>query len=326
LRAVQFSSFGLADEVLEVNDIPTPKLRHGQILVRVTHRPINPSDLLFVRGLYGIKPRLPATPGFEGCGVVETIGDGAEGFTEGQRVVIGGVMGTWQEYITAQPRQLIAIPDALSDQVAAQFLINPVTAWVMVTNELGVTEGQWLLQTAAGSAVGRLVIQISKIKGFQTINLVRRKDQVPDLLEYGATAVISTEDEDAPNQILDATKGQGVNAAIDAVGGWTGAIAARSLRPGGTMLVYGLLAEERTPIDTGDMIFKGSTIRGFWLTQWLQKTPRDEFAETMGTLMDLFVDGKLTLSVDAEYDLAAVKDAVQHAAQGGRKGKILLTG
>jgi NADPH2:quinone reductase len=275
--------------------------------------------------LYGIKPRLPATPGFEGFGHVEAVGDNVEGFSEGQRVVLAGIMGTWQEYVMVQPRQLIAIPETIPDQVAAQFLINPVTAWVMVTNELSIQDGQWLLQTAAGSAVGRLVIQISKIIGFQTINLVRRKEQVPELLEYGATAVISTEDKDALDQILNATKGQGVHAAIDAVGGWTGAIAAKSLRPGGTMLVYGLLAEERTPIDTGDMIFKGSTIRGFWLTQWLQKTPREEVSSTLANLMDLLGEGKLSLPVDAEYDIGDVHAAVRHAAQSGRTGKILLT-
>ncbi|HMF32114.1 MAG TPA: zinc-dependent alcohol dehydrogenase family protein [Candidatus Lokiarchaeia archaeon] len=326
MRAIQFADTGQPEDVLEVNDIPVPKLKRGQVLVRMTHRPINPSDLLYVRGLYGFKPRLPATPGFEGCGHVESWGEGVEGLEEDQRVVTGGVMGTWQEYATAQPRQLIPIPDEVNDATAAQFLVNPVTAWVMVTQELGLADGQWLLQTAAGSTVGRLIIQLSKLQGFKTVNLVRRQAQIQELLDYGADAVILTEDKDALDKILQVTKGQGVHAAIDAVGGWTGAIAAKSLRPGGTMLVYGLLSEERTPIDTGDLIFKGSTLRGFWLTQWMQKTSQPEVQETMATIMGFLSEGKLDLPVEAEYDLSSIRDAVIHATQSGRSGKILLTG
>ncbi len=326
MRVLQFSSLGLPAEVLTLIDIPPPVPKRGQVLVHLTHRPINPSDLLYIRGVYGIKPRLPAVPGFEGVGHVDGVGEEVTDFQVGDRVVPMGVAGTWQESVIARPSQLVRIPDDVEDQVAAQLIVNPVTAWVMVMRELAIKPGDWLLQTAAGSTVGRIVIQLAKQQGFKTINFVRRREQVQELLDLGADAVICTEDPDPVGEVMKITRGQGVRAAIDAVGGQTGGRAAKCLQQGGTMLVYGLLSEERIPLDPGDMIFKESKIRGFWLTQWYQRTRPEEIRAVWNDLLKWMGGGQLVPPVDAEYDLAEFKAAVEHAEHPGRHGKVLLTG
>jgi len=326
MRVLQFNTFGQPAEVLTLTNVPPITPKRGQVQIHLTHRPINPSDLLYIRGVYGIKPRLPAVPGFEGIGHVDAVGEGVTEFQIGDRVVPMGVMGTWQEAVIARTSQLVRIPEDVDDQVAAQLTVNPVTAWVMVTKELAVKPGEWLLQTAAGSTLGRIVLQIAKQRGFKTVNFVRRPEQVKELLDLGADAVICTEDPDPVEEVMKITQGQGVFAAIDSVGGLTGARAAKCLRQGGTMLVYGLLSEERIPVDPGDMIFKGTTIRGFWMSRWYQQTPPQEIQSTWNDVLKMMAGGELVPPVEAEYDLAEFKAAIEHSERPGRHGKVILTG
>jgi NADPH:quinone reductase-like Zn-dependent oxidoreductase len=330
MRTIKFETFGEPADVLTVVDVPDPEPRQGkgQVRVRMTHRPINPSDLLFIRGQYGIKPRLPAVPGFEGVGRIDLIGEDSTAIETGQRVVVMGVPGTWQEMVITRATQLIPVPDDVSDQAAAQLTVNPTTAWVMLTKELALNEGDWLLQTAAGSTLGRIILQIAKLRGIKTVNFVRRPEQVQELLDLGADAVICTEEPESHpvEDVMKLTRGQGVHAAIDAVGSLTGARAAKCLQPGGTLLVYGLLSGERMPLDPGDLIFKESTVRGFWLSRWFQRTPPEEARTTMEEVMAMMAAGQINPPVEAEYDLADVAAAVEHAERPGRAGKVLLTG
>ena len=324
MLSVRFDHFGEPREVLQIIDAPTPEPGPGEVLVRLRARPINPSDLLTVRGLYGIRPPLPATPGYEGAGEVERLGPGAGGFEVGQRVIPVGIAGTWQEFLIARPSQLIPCPDAISDATAAQFSVNPFTAWVLTVDELAVKPGEWLLQTAAGSTLGQMVLQLARRRGFKTINVVRRREQVAELKQLGADEVVCTADEDLVGRVLEITGGQGVRAAIDAVGGEVGAAAAKALSPGGTMIVYGLLSLQPIPLDVGQMIFRTSTVRGFWLAEWARRVPEEKRRATIGELLTLMAQGALAPPVDAEYELKDAREAVQHAESGGLHGKVLL--
>ena len=294
--------------------------------MRLTHRPINPSDLLTVSGEYGRLPNLPATPGFEAVGRVEAVGEGVRGLAVGARVVPLSAGGTWCESVIADASMLVPVPDDVSDDAAAQFIVNPVTAWVMLEEELKLQPGDWVVQTAAGSTLGRLVIQLGRLRGYRTINFVRRPEQVDELLALGADAAIATSDGDVTERVRQLTGGRGATAALDAVGGETGALALRALRSGGTMLVYGMLGNEPLPLHNGEMLFRGLTARGFWLSQWFRQTPPAQVAGTLGTLMGLIAGGKLVPPVEAEYDLADFRAAIAHAERPGRRGKVLLTG
>lgn len=326
MRAVIFSQFGEPDEVLAVAERPLPEPGPGEVRVRLTHRTINPSDLSTIRGIYGRLPQLPAVPGLEGMGVVDKLGEGVNGYTVGQRVIPMGMSGTWAEYGIANALQMMAVPDEVTDQTAAQFVVNPVTAWVMLTEVLNLKAGEWVLQTAAGSTLGRIVLQLAQLKGFKTVNLVRRREQVQELLDLGADAAFCTADSDVVSQVQAVTGGKGVKGAIEAVGGETGRLAHACLRPGGTMLVYGRLSDDDTPLNWGEMIFKGTTVQGFWLSYWFQTKPQMEILQSLLALMGLMAQGHLVPPVEAEYDLAQIVEAVQHAERPGRSGKVLLTG
>lgn len=326
MRSVKFYEFGIPRDVLRLEDVPTPEPGVNQVLVRLRARSINPSDLLTVRGLYGSLPVLPATPGFEGTGEVSAVGDGVKNLRPGQRVIPLGVPGTWQEYILAPSAQLIPVPDSVSNQTAAQFVVNPLTAWIMTVEELALKPGEWLLQTAAGSTLGRVVLQIARLRGFKTINVVRRREQVEELKTLGAHEVISTADENIVERVKDITGKAGLTKAIDAVGGQTGAAVVRALGRGGVLLVYGALSMEPMPVDIGRLIFNTATIRGFWLSEWLRTAAPERQQSVTTELLRLMAISEIVPPVEAEYELSDVLAAVEHAERSGRSGKVLLVG
>jgi NADPH:quinone reductase len=326
MLSVKFYEFGNPADVLRVEEAPQPEPAANQVLVRLRARSINPSDLLTVRGSYGALPKLPATPGLEGMGEVAAVGSEVKNFQPGQRVIPLGVPGTWQEYIVAASAQLIPVPDSISGQTAAQFVVNPLTAWIMTIEELALEPDEWLLQTAAGSTLGRVVLQIAALRGFKTINVVRRRAQVEELKALGANEVICTDDEDIAQRVKEITGKAGLTKAIDAVGGRTGAAVMNALGHGGVMLIYGLLSGEPMPVDGGRVIFNTTTLRGFWLSEWLRSAAPERQQAVTKEMLRSMATNAIVPPVEAEYKLADVLAAVQHAERPGRSGKVLLVG
>jgi len=328
MRALRFAEVGDPLAVLRLENVPTPEPGPGQVRVRITHRPINPSDLYCVQGTYPVRPELPGSPGFEGFGVIDALGEGVVGLAVGQRVIPAtGTPGTWAEFVVAPAAGVIPIPDAISDQVGAQVLANPMTAWVMLTEALSLSHDDWILQTAAASTLGHLVIQLARHLGMRTINVVRRREHVRQLQAAGANAVICTADERLVDRVREITDGSGVRAAIDAVGGPEGADVAACLANGGTMLSVGLLAGAPLgPLDAAQLIFRGTTIRGFWIIPWFQSRTPEQLQTAFGAVITLLANGTLAPPVEAEYDLADFRGAIEHAQRPGRRGKVLLRG
>jgi NADPH:quinone reductase-like Zn-dependent oxidoreductase len=326
MRAVRFSTFGDPADVLTLEELPMPQPGPGQVLVRLRARPINPSDLFQIRGKYGRLPRLPATPGMEGAGVIEALGEGVKQVQVGQQVVPLVAGGTWQEYLVVDAASLLPVPADLGEREAAMLLANPTTAWLLLHDVLRVEPGAWVLQNAANSAVGYFVIQLCRHAGYRTINVVRRRDVVDDLRAAGADEVICEADEDVVARVREITGGKGVRYALDAVAGQSGGRLAQSLGPGGTIVVFGAMSGEPLTIDPGALLFRGATVHGWWLTHWFRTASPEQTAELFGKLIPLIADGTLRAPVAAEYDLADIKQAVAAAEGSERKGKVLLVG
>src|SRR5229473_2478439 len=193
MRAIVFERTGNPDDVLAVRELPEPKPGRGEILVRVRLSPLHPSDMHIMRGRFGRQPTLPASPGIECVGVVEGLGSGVGGPAPGTRVVLLNVWGSWRELIVSPAERVIPVPGDLSDEDAAQPLVNPVTAWVMTMVEHDLKPGDWLAQTAAGSTVGQLVLQLARSERFRTVNLVCRLLLEKKKKELGGVVVINRE-------------------------------------------------------------------------------------------------------------------------------------
>jgi NADPH:quinone reductase-like Zn-dependent oxidoreductase len=325
MRAVRFATFGDPANVLSVEELPKPEPGPGQALVRMRARPINPSDLFAIRGQYGRLPKLPATPGMEGAGVVEALGPGVTQLEVGQLVApMSG--GTWQEYLVADARALLPVPPGLDERQAAMLVANPTSAWLLLHEVLHVEPGAWVVQNAANSAVGRFVIQLARHAGFRTINVVRRRDVIDELLADGADAVICEADEDVVARVREIAGEKGVRYALDSVAGPSGSRLAQALGPAGTLVVFGAISREPLTLDAGSMLFRGISVRGWWLAHWYRTASSEQIARLFGAIAPLIVDGTLHAPVAAEYDLADIHQAVAAAAGSERNGKILLVG
>ena len=326
MRSLIFHRFGDPSEVLTLEEVPTPEPGPGQVRVRLGARSINPSDVLTVRGQYGRRPKLPATPGYEAAGTIDAIGPGVADWTVGQRVIPLGVEGTWQEAIIAPETALMATPEGLPDKIACQLLANPLTAHLLLFELLDARAGDWVVQTAAGSTLGQLMIQLAKLNGINLINIIRSRRGVDALKTAGAEHIIVTEDEDMAARFAEITGRTPIIKAVDAVAGETGGKLANALGFGATLIVYGALSMAPIPLDAGRLIFRGLTVKGFWLSDWFRTVTRETRDRTLGEVAKLLATGQLVPPVEAEYDLADAHAAIAHSERPGRTGKIVLVG
>jgi NADPH:quinone reductase-like Zn-dependent oxidoreductase len=293
---------------------------------------VNPSDLHVIRGRFGRQPTLPASPGLECVGVVQAFGSGTSGPAPGTRVVPVDVSGTWCELLVCPAERVVPAPDEVSDEDAAQAIVNPVTGWVLTMVEHRMRRGEWLTQTAAGSTVGRLILQLAHSEGFRTINIVYRRAQVAEIAKLGGDMTICTEDDDWPAQLVKAGGGSGPNKAIDCVAGRVGAQLARALAPGGRMLVFGAISSHgqteqsafEMPIFGPGLVYSAATVQGWFLFHWLAATPLPQCVSVVRNVLDRLASGVIRLAPARRYSIAKIGDALRDAEATGHDAKPLL--
>jgi NADPH2:quinone reductase len=285
-----------------------------------------------VRGRYGFQPELPASPGIEAVGIVEATGPGVQGPSVGTRVVFVHTWNTWREHIVCPSDKLVTVPDGLDDAAAAVSYINPLTAWALTRSSHNLKEGDWLLQTAAASSVGKFVLQLARQYRFKTINVIRRREQKSIIRNLGGDKVICTADEDLRTRLQEMTGSNGVEHAIDCVAGELGAEIARNLAPGGTMLVYGALSSHRQtdpskfamPIFAPQLIYSTATVRGWWLPRWVPAQPLAEIRAATTNLLTMLSKRTLTPPATVRYPLKDFQEAIRLADGEAGQEKVLL--
>ena len=224
------------------------------------------------------------------------------------------------------------VPDNLDDPAAATSYINPLTAWALTRSGHNLKEGDWLLQTAAASSVGKLVLQLAHQYRFKTINVIRRREQEAIIRNLKGDEVICTEDEDLTARLRELTAGKGVERAIDCVAGELGAEVARNLAPAGTMLVYGALSSHRQtdpakftmPLFAPRLIYSTATVRGWWLPRWVPSQPLAEVRAATSDLLTMLSNGALTPPETVRYSLKDFQEAVRLADGEAGQQKVLL--
>jgi NADPH:quinone reductase-like Zn-dependent oxidoreductase len=219
-----------------------------------------------------------------------------------------------------------AVPvDPNADPVQLSMVgINPVTADLVLRSFVALSPGAWICQTGANSAVGRYVISLANNAGLRTLNVVRRPEAAAALREIGADAVVVA-GPDLAEQVAAALGDEQVPLLLDIVGGSLVTELAKWVAPGGTVVSYGGMSGEPAVILPADLIFRDVSLRGFWLVHWLDTAPAEEIAATYDRLATLVAKGVLSAPVDATYPLEAFRDALAHAAQSGREGKVVFT-
>ncbi|HEY5895121.1 MAG TPA: 2-enoyl thioester reductase domain-containing protein [Chthoniobacterales bacterium] len=321
--AAIFHQHGTPADVIQLEQQPVREPEPGEILVRMLWSPVNPADLNVLEGTYGRLPKLPATPGMEGVGEVSTVGAEVTRFSPGDLVFIPSGAGYWREFWTGNPDDCVRVSAEMPADVAATLRINPATAWRMLHDFVSLQPGEWILQNAANSAVGRCVIEIAHYFGWKTVNLVRREELIPELEALGADAVI-LDDADAKDKVRDAMGGAKARLALNAVGGDSAYRQISALGNGGQLVTYGAMSRKPVRVSNGALIFKNVAIRGFWITTWYVSATRDEKEEFFRQLGVLASQGLLRTPVDSRFPLSQIKEAIARAEQSGRNGKVLL--
>ncbi|MHC2998488.1 zinc-binding dehydrogenase [Microbacterium sp. HJ5] len=323
MRALIHSTFGDPAEVLEVAERPLPEPGPGQVRVRTVLAPIHNHDLWTIRGTYGYKPELPAASGTEAVGVVDALGEGVDALSVGRRVATGGTFGVWSEYFVAKAASLIPVPDAMSDETAAQLISMPFSA-LSLLDFLDVQPGDWIVQNTANGAVGRLLAQFAAARGVRVLGLVRRDGGVDDLAALGIDDVVSTEAEDWRERAMRILGENAPRAAVDSVGGSAAGDLLSLLGEGGTLVSFGSMQSGTLQLSAGDLIFKQATVKGFWGST----VSRTMDAATRGALFAELVQrigsGEVSLPVEAVFPFEQARDAVTASGAAGRAGKVLL--
>jgi len=325
MRTLQIRAFGRPTTAPELIETHVGEPGAGEVVVAMEAAPINPSDLLLIRGHYGHRPRLPAALGTEGVGRIVSVGEAVNPTCLGQRVLILPNLkhGTWQDQIVIREKDAVPVDPTADPLQLAMLGVNPLTADLLLRRFVDLQPGGWVAQTAANSAVGRYVIALAKRRGLRTLNVVRRPEAAAELVESGADAVVAT-GPDLRVHLERALGDERISLLLDAVAGDVVTELAPWLDQGGTVVSYGGLSGAPIAMTPSDLIFRDIRVRGFWQKQWVDSTPREEIAAAYARLVPLVTDGTLHAPVAATYPLERHQDALSHAAQAGRDGKVLF--
>src|SRR4029077_1030429 len=233
INAAVYETHGNPADVLHVQSQPWPTPAAGEVIVKMRAAPINPADLNQIEGKYPVRAPLPATPGFEGAGIVAEVGPNVTNVAVEALVILPHNVGTWRDAVAVKADELVVVPAGIEPVQAAMLKINPMTAWRLLHDYVDLKRDEWLIQNAANSAAGRAVIQIARELGYRTVNVVRREELVEELRIEGGDVVL-IDGESLRDDVKEATSGGQIRLGLNAVGGDSALRLANTLAPGST--------------------------------------------------------------------------------------------
>jgi mitochondrial enoyl-[acyl-carrier protein] reductase / trans-2-enoyl-CoA reductase len=323
INAAVYETHGNPADVLHVESQPWPTPAPGEVIVKMRAAPINPADLNQIEGKYPVRAELPATPGFEGAGIVVDVGSDVKGLTSGALVILPHNVGTWRDAVAVKADELVVVPADIKPVHAAMLKINPMTAWRLLHDYVELARGDWLIQNAANSAAGSAVIQIAHQLGYKTVNVVRRSELIDELRAEGGDIVL-VDSENLRREVEDAIGGPPIRLGLNAVGGESALRLANCLAPGSTLVTYGAMSLQPLKIPNGLLIFKDLRFRGIWINKWYDNATPAQRMEAFQHLFEMAKRGLLQTKVEKAYPLSEAKAAVARAARGQRSGKIIF--
>jgi NADPH:quinone reductase-like Zn-dependent oxidoreductase len=325
MRQLQLIAHGEPSDVVELNAVPESALGQEDVLVSMEAAPLNPSDFLFVRGTYGVRPAFPSALGAEGVGRVIKIGSKVDVALQGKRALIIPTyeQGTWADQVVAPVHNVVPMSDEADPLQLSMIGINPVTAYLLLNRYVSLMPGDWIGQTAANAAMGQYIIKLAKLAGLKTLNVVRREEAVEPVRHLGGDRVVLQGD-NLHQDIEEALHGKKLSLVLDTVGGTPVGELAKSLKTGGSIVVYAMQSGQFPAISPKDFIYRGLSLHGFWLMNWIRNAPRTEIHEVYQKLGDLVADGSLSAAVEHVYPLEQFKEAFEQSLKPNRSGKILF--
>ncbi|WP_371375109.1 zinc-binding dehydrogenase [Thalassotalea aquiviva] len=310
---------------------PLPVLKPGQVLVKMLASPVNPSDLVYLMGQYGLPSQHDKIAGFEGCGEVIDANAGIYGkWLLGKRVALSaepGGDGLWSDYAITQANYCLPVRKDISDQQASTLIVNPCTSVCLVEKaiELG---SPAIVLNAAASQVGKGVIRYAKMRGLKTIATVRSEKNKQVLEQLQADVVINTQYPDTEQQLSEACHRLNATVFLDAVADIDTAKTLSCMPKNSTAIVYGRLTETLSPFGgqygVGDLIFRGQRIEGFWLATHMRNAKPWQILSLSRKVQKLFAQGVFKTDIYGVFNQAQFIEALSHYSKHKSDGKVIL--
>jgi NADPH:quinone reductase-like Zn-dependent oxidoreductase len=326
MHALQLTGFGEPAEVVTLVSQPALVAGRDEVVVALEAAPVHPSDIRLIRGSYGVQPQLPAPLGAEGVGKVVEVGPGADQALLGRRVAILPTyeQGTWADHALVATRNVVAVSDEGDPQQLAMIGVNPITALLLLRLFGPLSEGDWIGQTGANSAVGQYVISLAERAGIHVLNVVRSDEAATQVSDAGGEHVVIDGD-DLPAQLQRVLGGQQLVLVLDSIGGPVVTELAHRLCDGGKVVSFGALSGQPTALDVRqDLIYRNVSHHGFWTFNWLTRAPSAEIDAAYEEIVALVTSGELAADIDSTFRLEQYADALSRAEHYRRHGKVLF--
>jgi NADPH:quinone reductase len=338
-RAIVQSEYGAPEKVLKIakRQLESEELGADDVLVKVIARPIHPGDIQILSALpqggpvESIPEGTVRVPGFEGVGTIVRLGTNAKAakrLSEDQRVTFFPAAGAWGEYVVVRYNSLLAVPNEISDQIAAQMLINTITASVLIkaghsSLKTPITLPVYILQNAAASGVGRLLTQVALDRSVRPIRLVRSHQSAEKLQSVlPGPSVYSTSDTNWKEQVREALGGHKLEVAFDAIGGTAIDDLASVVDDGGTIINYGSLGSN-TGTNIYSLVPNNVALKSVSIMSWFRLT-QDEKQKDFELALSLATNHPELFEVAHEYEFGDFQKAIQHVSSPGKTGIVLL--
>lgn len=321
MKAVRVHEYG-GPEVLRYEDVPTPTLGAGEVLIKIEASGVNYIDIYHRTGLYPGK--LPLTLGTEGAGVVATVGDDVMNVRVNDRVAYTGVQGSYAEYAVVPADRLVPVPTELKLADAAAAMLQGMTAHYLTHSTYPIHAGDRVLVHAAAGGVGLLIVQMAKRRGAQVFGTVSTEEKAALARSAGADEVILYTQEDFEQAVKRYTDGKGVHVVYDSVGRDTFDKSLNCLAMRGTMVLFGQSSGPVPPFDPSVLNAKGS----LFLTRptlFHYVAARADLLDRASAVLDMVLSGALTLRIERTFPLDEAAEAHRQLESRKTTGKLLLT-
>ena len=323
MKAVMCKSHGMPD-TLVVEDVPSPDLTEGQVLISVKACGVNFPDTLIIQGKYQFKPDLPFSPGGEVSGVIKAVGDGVTNVSVGDRVIAFSTWGGFAEELAVDANRLIKMSDKMEFEKASAFILTYGTSYHALKDRANIQPGETLLVLGASGGVGLAAIQLGKAMGARVIAAASTKEKLDVCAANGADELINYSSEDLRARVKEITQGTGVDVIYDPVGGALSEKALRDMSWGGRFLVVGFAVGEIPKVPLNLALLKGCSIVGVFWGDFTRREPALNDANNR-ELMRLFEAGKISPHIHKVYPLTQASEALNELLDKKVSGKVVLS-
>jgi NADPH2:quinone reductase len=320
MKAIRIDSPG-GPETMRLVEVPEPKPREGEALVRIDAAGVNFIDVYHRSGAYPLS--FPLVPGQEGAGTVVEVGAGVTEVSAGDRVAFASGSGAYAEIAAVSAARLVRVPDGVSTRQAAAVMLQGMTAHYLATSTYALQPGDACLVHAAAGGVGLLLCQIAKLRGARVLGTMSTEEKARLARQAGADETILYREQDFVAEVRRRTGGAGVQVVYDGVGRDTFEQGLDCLAARGTMVLFGQASGPVPPIDPQILNRKGSLYLTRPTIVHYTRT-REELNERAGDVLGWVAEGKLTVRIFRELPLAQAGEAHRILESRATAGKLLL--